>query len=107
MSEQTEAQRLADELVALHGYPLSIKAAAELRRLDAELERKSDAIQRLWAERDSLRKSMAQLLEALEDAADDIEAWGAYASGYFQTKHDLLGAVNKARAAIAAAKEQA
>jgi len=33
MSEQTEAQRLADELVALHGYPLSIEAAAELRRL--------------------------------------------------------------------------
>jgi len=66
MSEQTEAQRLADELVALHGYPLSIKAAAELRTLDAELERKSDAIQRLWAERDSLRASMAQLLKALE-----------------------------------------
>ena len=39
MTEQTEAQRLADELIALHGYPLSIKAAAELRRLDAELER--------------------------------------------------------------------
>ena len=58
MTEQTEAQRLADELVALHGYPLSIKAAAELRRLDAELMRKSDAIQRLWAERDSLRSSM-------------------------------------------------
>jgi hypothetical protein len=36
MTEQTEAQRLADELVALHGYPLSIKAAAELRRLDAQ-----------------------------------------------------------------------
>ncbi|OBQ43529.1 MAG: hypothetical protein AN484_11965 [Aphanizomenon flos-aquae WA102] len=57
-AQQTEAQRLADELVALHGYPLSIKAAAELRRLDAELMRKSDAIQRLWAERDSLRASM-------------------------------------------------
>jgi hypothetical protein len=59
------------------------EAAAELRRLEAV---------------------NAQLLEALEDAADDIEAWGAYASGYFQTKHDLLGAVTKARAAIKAAK---
>jgi hypothetical protein len=66
MNGQTEAQRLADELVALHGYPLSIKAADELRRLDAELERKSEAIQRLWAERDSLRASMEQLLKALE-----------------------------------------
>lgn len=35
MSEkQTEAQHLADELVQAHGYPLSVKAAAELRRLD-------------------------------------------------------------------------
>ncbi len=59
------------------------------------------------ASQDELRRLHAvnaQLLEALEEAADDIEAWGAYASGYFQTKHDLLGAVNKARAAIAAAK---
>jgi chromosome segregation ATPase len=111
MTDQTEAQRLADRLdlyATGDKHQKDIEdAAAELRRLDAELMRKSDAIQRLWAERDSLRKSMAQLLEALEDAADDIEAWGAYASGYFQTKHDLLGAVNKARAAIAAAKEQA
>jgi hypothetical protein len=56
---------------------------------------------------EKLERINAQLLEALEEAADDIEAWGAYASGYFQTKHDLLGAVNKARAAIAAAKGQA
>jgi hypothetical protein len=33
MNTQPEALRLANELVALHGYPLSIKAAAELRRL--------------------------------------------------------------------------
>lgn len=31
--KQPEALRLADDLVSLHGYPLSIKAAAELRRL--------------------------------------------------------------------------
>jgi hypothetical protein len=36
MSQQTDAVRLADELIALHGYPLSRQAAAELRRLDAE-----------------------------------------------------------------------
>jgi hypothetical protein len=32
-TEQPKALRLADELVTLHGYPLSIEAAAELRRL--------------------------------------------------------------------------
>jgi uncharacterized membrane protein len=111
MSEQTEAQRLADELVALHGYPLSIKAAAELRRLDAELERKSDAIQRLWAERDSLRASMAQLLEALKDIAYQLEKsriWGGM-DWHYNPLHPIhyLPARDKARAAIAAAKEQA
>ena len=34
-AQQPEALRLADELVALHGYPLSIEAAAELRRLQS------------------------------------------------------------------------
>jgi uncharacterized membrane protein len=111
MSEQTEAQRLADELVALHGYPLSIRAAAELRRLDAELERKSDAIQRLWAERDSLRTSMAQLLEALKDIAYQLEKariWGGM-DWHYNPLHPIhyLPARDKARAAIAAAKEQA
>jgi hypothetical protein len=33
MDKQPKALRLADELVALHGYPLSIESAAELRRL--------------------------------------------------------------------------
>ena len=45
MSEkQTEAQRLADDLVQTHGYPLSIKAAQELRRLDAENEALRDVL---------------------------------------------------------------
>ena len=97
MSEQTEAQRLADELVALHGYPLSIKAAAELRRLDAE--------------RDSLRASMAQLLEALKDIAYQLEKariWGGM-DWHYNPLHPIhyLPARDKARAAIAAAKEQA
>jgi hypothetical protein len=33
MSTQPKALRLADKLVALHGYPLSMEAAVELRRL--------------------------------------------------------------------------
>ena len=63
MTEQTEAQRLADRLdlyATGDKHQKDIEdAAAELRRLDAELMRKSDAIQRLWAERDSLRASTA------------------------------------------------
>ena len=48
------------------------RAAAELRRLHAELERKSDAIQRLWKERDELRALNAELVEALRPA---VNAW--------------------------------
>jgi uncharacterized protein YbaA (DUF1428 family) len=63
MTEHTEAQRLADRLdlyATGDKHQKDIEdAAAELRRLDAELMRKSDAIQRLWAERDSLRASTA------------------------------------------------
>ena len=46
------------------------RAAAELRRLHAELERKSDAIQRLWKERDELRALNAELMEALRIVVD-------------------------------------
>ena len=33
----------------------------------------------------------------LAEAAEDIECWGAYASEYFQHKHDLAGCVAKYR----------
>ena len=53
-------------------------AAAELRRLHAELERKSDAIQRLWKERDELRSECRTLVrqngEWQEFTAELVEA---------------------------------
>lgn len=36
---------------------------------------------------------IAELTVALFEAADEIEAWGAYAGEYFQEKHDLKGVV--------------
>ena len=70
--------------------------AAELRRLHAELERKSDAIQRLWKERDELRSECrtlvrqngewqelnAELVEALRAASNYIDALGGDSKGY-------------------------
>jgi hypothetical protein len=97
MTKQTDAMRLADKLedVALNAYVIE-PAVAELRRLEGEIERKSDAIQRLWKERDDLRAVNAQLLEALhsislasQDSGSTREGMGLYA-----------------RAAIKAAKEQ-
>lgn len=47
----------------------------------------------------------ARLRASLLAAADDIEAWGAYACAYFQEKHDLPGDIEKYRA-IARAHQQ-
>jgi chromosome segregation ATPase len=62
----SETLRLADALgIVSVGGPLTVtmhEAAAELRRLHAELERKSDAIQRLWKERDELRSECRTLV---------------------------------------------
>jgi hypothetical protein len=44
-----------------------------------------------------------ELLAALENARDSIESWGAYASEYFQCKHDLAGELAAIDAAIAKA----
>ena len=96
MTQQTEAQRLA-ELLDTDGWP---DAAAELRRLNAELERKSDAIQRLWKERDTLQAVSKQLLEALQALIalqDKVDPEGLFCSLEWL----------QARAAIAAAKGEA
>lgn len=40
-----------------------------------------------------------RLRALLQEAADEVQDWGSYASEYMQTKHDLAGAVAKLRAA--------
>ena len=63
---QPEALRLADHLEREYYVP----AAYELRRLHENNEKKSEAIQRLWKERDELRVQRDELLEALQLIAD-------------------------------------
>jgi hypothetical protein len=120
MTQQTEALRLA-ELIQRYRSPHCGEAAAELRRLHAlcgewenkaatwlaspEAARRLDGYRELAQRLNAAESVNAQLVEALEEAADDIESWGAYATEYFQKRHNLQRAVNKARAAIAAAKE--
>ncbi|WP_236166669.1 hypothetical protein [Pseudomonas juntendi] len=57
----------------------------------------AEAYDQLRAENDGLRK-------ALLEASEEVATWGAYASEYFQEKHDLAGCVAKIHAA-AMAKE--
>jgi hypothetical protein len=79
MADQPTALRLADRLEAAHEYGYDPEAAAELRRLHAvnaelteNLEKKSVAIQRIWKERDELRKANAELLEALKAVLPNV-----------------------------------
>lgn len=46
----------------------------------------AEAYDQLRAENEALRK-------ALLEASEEVAAWGAYASEYFQEKHDLAGCV--------------
>jgi len=68
--EKTYAQRLPlADLLETDGWP---DAAAELRRLEAEVERKAAGIKFLWQECDNQERINAQLLEALKLAAEII-----------------------------------
>jgi ParB-like chromosome segregation protein Spo0J len=87
------------------------QAAAELRRLEAEVERKAAVIKFLWNECDRQEALNAQLLEALVDIAYRLEKariWGGMEWKY-NPLHPMhyLPARDKARAAIKAAKGEA
>lgn len=109
MTTQPEALRLADELEDCRvPLPLERKAAAELRRLYAEIERLRDAsvgysqqtMDAVVREREKLREANAELLEALKEllALPDYD-------GTVETSTARREAKHKARAAIAKAEE--
>jgi len=52
------------------------------------------------AERAADKARIAELEGVLADATREVEEWGAYASEYFQKKHDLAGTVARFRAAL-------
>ena len=83
-------------------------AEVEHKRLTAELaaERENGwkahaANLSLAEENDALRAELTNAKKELEEAADDIEAWGAYAGDYFKDKHDLEGDVRRVKDAAA------
>lgn len=77
------------------------EAAAELERLRVEVD-----LQRMradsWADTaDERAIENAELRAALIEAREDLNSWGAYASGYFQKKWDLAGDLARIDATIA------
>jgi hypothetical protein len=121
--KQPEALRLAACLEEPdHCTILQMRqAAAELRRLHEVETKYHESIggfkrdlaeklaqqrgknKRLTAELRRLHEVNAELVEALREAADEIDHWGSYASDYFRIKHDLAGSVRAVYAAIAKA----
>ena len=58
------------------------------------------AMRIVTTDRDALQAESARLREALRLAIEAVEFWAAYASPYFQEKHDLAGDLQKLRAAL-------
>ncbi|MDV5861334.1 hypothetical protein QM298_10485 [Pseudomonas mendocina] len=82
---------------ALHAY------AEALRAENGRLREEHD---KTWRHAGVNAENVAALSSQLEaarvlllEAAEDIESWGAYASAYFQEKHDLAGCAMKYRIA--------
>lgn len=66
--------------------------------LAAERE-KVKALEATWISYNKLQEQLAAAQATIEEAADEIESWGSYASEYFQKKHDLAGVVARFRSA--------
>lgn len=85
-----DRNKLGDRYDAVNAEVAGLRTGYEAyERVNAELK----------AEVDGLRKSLL-------DAAEEIDAWGSYASDYFQEKHDLAGCVAKFHAAAMGKGEQ-
>lgn len=65
---------LVDAMTARYGHlPIGLEMACVrlIEEQHAALEKKSDAIQRLWKERDQLRAEVERLREALNEMLDE------------------------------------
>ena len=76
---------------------------SKLRAEVAGLRTGYEAYEQVNAE---LKAEVEELRKSLLDAAEEIDAWGSYASDYFQEKHDLAGCVAKFHAAAMGKGEQ-
>lgn len=80
----------------------AIKLAKD--NLAAAIQAERTARERAEARIKELEQALGTAAVDLDEAAEEIEAWGAYASDYFQTKHDLDGCVKDVRDAARRAR---
>ena len=81
---------LQDKIATLHNLikPIDENVAEEIRIIAKEVDALTTQLSAVKAERDALKRM-------LREASEDIADWGAYASNYFQEKHNLAGDIKK------------
>ncbi len=67
---------------------------------EGDHEKHEACVAQRWVKADTLKAENARLREALRLAIEAVEFWAAYASPYFQEKHDLAKDLQKLRAAL-------
>jgi hypothetical protein len=77
-----------------------IRAEAEFSHMQRRIARQRRALAKLYQRRHDRKAENARLREALRLAIDAVEFWAAYATPYFQDKHDLADDLQKLRAAL-------
>jgi hypothetical protein len=96
---------LADERDALKAEKVNLQddlASVERERAHQQgrADRNAAEYAREQKKREQLQAENAWLRDALRLAIENVEFWAAYASPYFQDKHDLAGDLQKLRAAL-------
>jgi Asp-tRNA(Asn)/Glu-tRNA(Gln) amidotransferase A subunit family amidase len=76
------------------------RAEAEFSHMQRRIARQRRALAKLYQRRHDKKAENARLREALRLAIDAVEFWAAYATPYFQDKHDLEEDLRKLRAAL-------
>lgn len=86
-------EHLADKCNAIASGDHVVISAADLKARDADLRAYKQGFEDAMREKESLRHDAERYRQLLLEAAQNIADWGAYASEYFQQKHDLDGCV--------------
>ncbi len=76
------------------------KAEVEFSHMQRRIARQRRALAKLYQRRHYRKAENARLREALRLAIENVEFWAAYATSYFQDKHDLAGDLQKLRVAL-------
>jgi DNA repair ATPase RecN len=77
-------------------------AERELVALREEVKAHRAALDYQFTHLEQARARIGELERCYAEAIEDIESWGAYASQYFQEKHDLEGCLRQHRTLLAA-----